>query len=220
VAETTQIWKQLEMEPNRWFQRFERFRLLGPERTLLGVFNEWRLAKSRPISRSNPKSWRDAANQWRWRERAEAWDQHISELASAVADDERLRILSSGYALKHKRVEELDKLAVLLLGELREENKRWLPDVKSIGSGFAAERVDIVRFNAPLIEQARKTLEDIAAEMGDRMTKHDLSGQLDIVNISLEEWKAAQAARQEQAEQSAAVVVEDEMCNTPSAPSS
>ena len=198
-------WIRSDKEPNRWFQRFERFRLLGPDRSVLGVFNEWRLAKSRKVSRSAPKSWRDMAVYWQWHDRAEAWDQYISELASAAAETERLRILSSGYALKHKRVDELNQLAVLLLQEIREEDKRWVPDVKSIGSGKFAERVDIVRFNASLIEQARQTLEDIAAEMGDRMTKHALSGKLDVINMSIEDWKAAQSARRAQAEQTQAL---------------
>jgi hypothetical protein len=90
----------------------------------------------------------------------------------------RIEILTSGYALKHERVRSLNKLAELLLDEANEEDKRWCPDVKSIGSGPGAERVDIVRFNGSLIEQARKTLDDIAAEMGERVAKHELSGSL------------------------------------------
>lgn len=167
-------WERLEGEPNRWWQRFERFRVVGPDRSILAVFNEWRLAKSRNVSRSAPKTWRERALEWQWRERAEAWDEHCRARASAEAEAERLRILSTGYAQQHERVRSLDGVAALLLEELRDDDKRWLPDVKSIGSGVTAERVDIVRFNAQIIEQFRKTLEDIAAEMGERVQQHKI----------------------------------------------
>jgi len=174
VAENVKPWERLETEPNRWFQRFERFRLLGPDRSILATCNVWRLEKSREVSSSSPKSWREMAAFWHWKERAEAWDQYLSDQVSEAAQAERIRILTSGYALRHERVRVLNELAALLLGEANEQDKRWLPDVKSIGSGEMAERVDIVRFNTGLIEQARKTLEDLAAELGERIKNVDI----------------------------------------------
>lgn len=90
-------------------------------------------------------------------------------------EKERIRILQSGYALKHERIKVLNELAEMLLGEIKEVDKRWCPDVKSIGQGENAERVDIVRFNGSLIEQARKSLEDIAAELGERINRQELT---------------------------------------------
>src|SRR3990172_303869 len=119
-----QPWDRLDGETNRWWQRFGRFRLLGPDRSILAVFNEWRLAKSREVSRSAPKTWRTAADRWRWRERAEAWDESLRAPAAAAAEAERLRVLSTGYAQQHERVRTLDKLAILLLSELEEIDKR------------------------------------------------------------------------------------------------
>jgi hypothetical protein len=174
MSEERQTWDRIQEEPNLWYQRFESFRLLGPGRSILAVFNQWRLAKSRKVARNFPKSWRRAADLWRWRERAEAWDEHIRKRAASEAESERLRILSSGYALQHKRIEVLDELAKLLHEELNTDDKRWVPDVKSIGGGENAERVDIVRFNAPIIEQFRKTLDDLAAEMGERISKQEV----------------------------------------------
>lgn len=55
-------------------------------------------------------------------------------------------------------------------------HKVWLPDVKQIGGGEHAERVDIVRFNAALIEQYRGTLDDIAKEKGERKQKMEVTG--------------------------------------------
>ena len=83
--------------------------------------------------------------------------------------------MQSGFALKHERIQALNALAEMLLEEVKEVDKRWCPDVKSIGQGEFAERVDIVRFNGSLIEQARKSLEDIAAELGERINRQELT---------------------------------------------
>jgi hypothetical protein len=55
-----------------------------------------------------------------------------------------------------------------------EQHKVWLPDVKQIGSGEKAERVDIVKFNSSLIAEYRSTLADLAAETGGRRQKQEV----------------------------------------------
>ena len=116
------------------------------------------------------------AAEWRWRERAEAWDKHLSDRAAAEAEAKRMAILTGGFAQRHERVRALDDVAQLLLDELYETNKRWLPDVKQIGSGENAEKVELVRFNAGLVKELRGVLDDLAAEMGERVKKRELSG--------------------------------------------
>ncbi len=71
---------------------------------------------------------------------------------------------------------DLVALAKMLRTEIYEDQKRWLPDVKGIGRGAQFQRIDLVRFNGPLIEQYRKTLDDIAAELGERVQKTEISG--------------------------------------------
>lgn len=108
------------------------------------------------------------------------WMERIAEREKAIAEAQydaiKKRAIESGYAYWPKRVRDLVDLAELLWDELRTEDKRWLPDVKQIGGGEFAERVDIVRFNSPLVQQFRRTLEDIAAEMGERPKAMQLSG--------------------------------------------
>ena len=81
-------WDRQDREPNLWYQRFERFKLAGPTRSLLEIYNAERVAKSRGESPQAPGSWRDASKAWRWHERAEAWDKHLSDLASARVEAE------------------------------------------------------------------------------------------------------------------------------------
>jgi hypothetical protein len=50
-------------------------------------------------------------------------------------------------------------------------------DVKVVGTGDAAEVVDIERFNSALFTQYRETLNDLAKEAGGRVQKQEVSGQ-------------------------------------------
>jgi hypothetical protein len=76
VEDTTQLepWEQQPGEPNLWYARYERYRLAGPRRSLLALFNSERREHGAKKARSIPQSWAQKAKQWRWRERAEAWD--------------------------------------------------------------------------------------------------------------------------------------------------
>lgn len=70
--EAQQAWDQQPGEPTNWFVRFEMYRLAGPDRSLLAV---WRSAQISPKKPNNlPSSWKDAAERWQWKERAEAYD--------------------------------------------------------------------------------------------------------------------------------------------------
>ena len=150
-----EVWNQLEDEDNLWYDRFTHFRLLGPKRTL-GAAHRREVAKSRKKSQYLPGSWRDAAKQWKWKERAEAWDAQQREDLECEAD----QVISDGLALMHERVRLLKKRA--------EKIDKYLDKEKKPPSY--------------LIEQWRGLLSDIADEMGQRVktTKQEVSGSLDI----------------------------------------
>src|SRR5574343_773598 len=85
-------WERRENEANRWFRRFELFRLMGSGRSMLQIYlAEWR--KRREVAgksasrepKTLPASWRENAKTWEWRERADAWDRHlIAEREAAI----------------------------------------------------------------------------------------------------------------------------------------
>jgi hypothetical protein len=72
--ESSEPWEQQPGEPSRWYARFERFRLAGPSRSLLGAVKAERQQAGKRSTRSVPQAWAKAAQQWRWPERAGAWD--------------------------------------------------------------------------------------------------------------------------------------------------
>lgn len=110
------------------------------------------------------------------------WQSRLGTIADAAskeieaAEQERRRTaMEMGTALDYERVLKLRHIVEVLAEEFDEIDKRWLPDVKSIGSGEFAERVDIVRFNAALIEQYRGALDDLAKETGGRKQRTELT---------------------------------------------
>jgi hypothetical protein len=77
-------WERQPGEPNRWYARFERYRLAGPSRSLLGILNAERQLCEAKKGKSLPQAWARNAQRWRWRERAEAWDAHERRQARAA----------------------------------------------------------------------------------------------------------------------------------------
>lgn len=182
-------------ESNKAKQAFEDYFQFGPGRSLEKLLGQYR-ARSAPGARptlrlQTLKAWSSAFN----------WQQRIAdreaEIARAALEKIRETATETGYAIYQQRIADLDRVAELLLEEIFTEDKRWLPDVKQIGSGKHAERVDIVRFNAALIEQYRGALGDIAAEMGERIKGIEVRGKpgapigftLDLFNMNKDELK-------------------------------
>ena len=130
--------------------------------------------------KSSPTAFLTTLRKWsakyNWAARAETYDAEIERQKNERAAE----IMQSGLALEHERVDVLKRLAGFLDGQLYERGEDgvyhnvWLPDVKQIGSGEFAERVDIERFNAAIIDQYRSTLDDLAKETGGRRLKQEL----------------------------------------------
>lgn len=155
---------------------FHEYCLLGVDRSLAKLAQK--LGKKAAYVR-HLEAW---SSQHNWQERARKYDAEQAEWLAkqqvAVIAEEREKVIRSGYALMHKRIQELDRLANKLLKYAEDENLVWLPDVKAIGNGPGAERVDLIQFNAALFKEIRGCFTDIAAEMGERVktTKQELTG--------------------------------------------
>lgn len=169
-----QPWDQIENEPSLWFKRFTAFRLMEPLRTVSEVFKQECAARGAKRKSKVPDGgWYDVAREWHWEERAAAWDAYQTAQQEQAIVKERAKVLKSRYALTHKRIQTLDRLAQKLLDYADDETKVWLLDVKAIGTGPSAERVDLVQFNDGLFREIRAHFADIAAELGERVKKTD-----------------------------------------------
>jgi hypothetical protein len=149
---------------------------MGPGRSLADLIRTYRETPQNAATKSHNtlQGW---SKRYGWAERAEEYDARIEEEKNAYAQE----ILETGLALTHERVKTLKELGELLLDQLHEKGEEgvlhnlWLPDVKQIGGGEYAERVDIERYNSPLISDICRILDDLAKETGGRVQKQDIT---------------------------------------------
>ena len=66
-------WEKRSDEPLAWFNRFERYRLLGPQRSLEAASQRCAEVEGQRCPKSS-RTWCDASRRWQWQERARAWD--------------------------------------------------------------------------------------------------------------------------------------------------
>jgi hypothetical protein len=170
-------WEQIEGESMTWFRRFDRYRLMVFGRSVAAVFQE-EYSKKLDNTRKSMEpdgTWYKIAEKWQWEARAAQWDAFQAEEAEKIIAREREIVFRSGFALVHKRVQSLDRILNKLIDMTEDQDKVWIPDVKAIGNGPGAERVDLVNFNAPLFALIDKYKASIAAEMGERVKKKDIT---------------------------------------------
>lgn len=117
------------------------------------------------------------SSRFKWPEREALYDANWEERKNAEREQE----MGLSLALDYERVRKLKALAGLLEAQIfeRDDDGRfiniWLDDVKSVGSGDKAERVDLVRFNSALVDQYRAVLDDLAKETGGRIQRKDMT---------------------------------------------
>src|SRR6516165_7624450 len=107
-------WERQPGEPNRWFSRFECYRLAGPGRSLQGAVNAEKAQEGKKRHVNIPGAWSRAAIRWRWRQRAEAWDEHERQKARETHAREiaemNARHIQEAKALQAKAIERLKSL--------------------------------------------------------------------------------------------------------------
>lgn len=117
-------WDRMPGEGDRWYARFEKFRLAGPSRSVHAVYNDEResdgKARKSKIGDSVPRAWSDAVTKWQWRERAAAWDEARQELtrheeaeAYRKMREQHLALVSTALGKCKERID------AMLPGELR-----------------------------------------------------------------------------------------------------
>src|SRR6516165_6938733 len=117
MAESTsqpEPWDRQDGEPNLWFARFESYRLAGPGRSVAGTWMGEGARKGKRRQGGIPGAWSRAAARWRWKQRAEAWDEHERQKAreahaQGVAEMNQ-RHIQEAMALQAKGIERLKSL--------------------------------------------------------------------------------------------------------------
>lgn len=185
-----------DRESNKAVQACNDYLRMGPGRSLQKLHRTYtESAPDQPPTR-HLRTLKEWSSSYGWQARVDLYDAEIERKKNKEVEKRRQQALEAGFALDHERVIALKKLASLLLGQIYERDEDgnhprvWVPDVKQIGSGDQAERVDIVRFNAAIISELRSALDDIAKEVGGRRQKSDIRNlNLDMSQLTDEQLK-------------------------------
>lgn len=183
MDEERKSWEQKinDGEPDLWYGRFVKFLRLGTKRSVNAVFKkETKRNLEEPRSNAH-QDWYEAAKQWNWEKRARDYDEHQRAEEDRIIEEERDKVLRSGFALQHKRIKELDRLTRKLIRYTNDEEKVWIPETKTImttqGKDKSQEQiVEKIVFNAPLFTLIDKYQDSIAKEMGERVKKQEITG--------------------------------------------
>lgn len=155
---------------------------LGPGRSLPDLHAKYLESPRKSAPTDSKETLLKWSKSFGWADRATAYDNDFEALKNA----RRAEAMENGLALDYERVFCLQRLAGFLEKQIYEQGETgafhnvWMPDVKQIGSGDMAERVDLEKFNGPILSEFRASLDDLAKETGGRKVKTELSGSLTI----------------------------------------
>ena len=112
--QTLDSWDRQPGELNLWYARFERYRLAGPNRSLLGTLNDERVRRGKKKGRSLPQSWATNVKRWRWQDRASAWDEYERRQArvrhAQAIEEANRRHIQHALALQNKASQRLQAM--------------------------------------------------------------------------------------------------------------
>lgn len=179
MSDERKSWEQMEGEPDLWYGRFRVYLRLGTKRSVNVLYaKEAKAAKNSEKQRNLGAGgdWYSIEKEWNWKERARAYDEWQRSEEDRIIEEEKDKVLRSGFALMHKRIRELDRQARKLIRMTNDEEKIWIPEVRTVAMGEnKSQTVEKLTFNAPLFTTIDKIFDSIAKETGERVKKKDIT---------------------------------------------
>lgn len=169
--EERKSWERMteEGEPVKWFSRFNCFRLMKPwERSINAVFTEEQSKNPKKPEKTRTKSdkeWYQKAREWRWEERAAAYDKSMLDERDKQIAAEEADVWRRGLAVRHERVKELESKARLI-------EQSWQGPEGTENAG----KVIFQWLTPDKIREWRGCLEDIAKIKGEHKVRQELTG--------------------------------------------
>lgn len=103
----------MKKENSLWFSRFERYRLMGPNRSMLQSYNlelqekAEALGKKPKVVKSLSTYWHEKAEQFQWAKRCEAWDNYNLELRRKEIEERHQQELAQVRAIRGQTIQAL-----------------------------------------------------------------------------------------------------------------
>jgi hypothetical protein len=164
VIDSEHPWERLPEEAEKWFERFDHYRLQGPARTLEAT---WLAEAKRSKSKRPSSSWYEAARKYRWKERAAAWDasQRAARQKARQEEIERKREVLC------KQMNDAGEFGVGLgIKTLKDKNPRGIKTadgIKLVEAGFKLRR-------QALEDEATAALAARIEELERRLAEHGI----------------------------------------------
>lgn len=154
-------WERQPREPNLWFDRFERYRLKGAQRTLLGTVRQEAEESGRlKLPTRVPGSWYTQFYKWRWRQRAEAWDAWRRQMEEQRWERRRRKVREEEWKLADDLIAKAKQMLAMPIVRTVRETSEDGQQVTTIVEPARWRQADVARF----VELADK-LRRLAAEM-------------------------------------------------------
>lgn len=113
------------------------------------------------------------------------WRSKEVEIGKARAERQS-RIIAQGVAMTENRIAKLVKLAEVLEADLFNHKLTWVERQKMLGSGQWGQIVSEKEFNAAEVRELRLVYDDLAKEVGDRVSRMDVTSKGHrILNITV-----------------------------------
>lgn len=165
-------WDRQEGEPTKWYNRFERYRLMGSNRSVLATYHGESAKSGNGRQKGlTPGSWSTNADKWNWKARAEAWDMQEAQSRAAAA------------ALQQAKEE----------AEKERERREWRLKRKQLAQGLfakAATALNSVGGENPIanLNQVANTVKivlgELRAEFDDMPTQRGVTWNLDPESLA------------------------------------
>lgn len=169
-------WDQQPGEPLSWFSRFINYYVpLGTNRSLEQAFRDWQSKEALRSKGKRPNpTWYRVFKEWRWKERAHAWD--MAQTSKAISETEneivemRKRQIRAAILFQNKALKRLDQLDA---GELTPaEALRYLAqgiEIERQARGLPTKIIELMQLtDDELIEQYEQIFGILANPGSDR----------------------------------------------------
>jgi hypothetical protein len=120
---TIQPWEQQPGEPDRWYARFREYLNLGAGRSVSEVANANRERVGAKRRDSLAGAWSKMLKQWKWYERAKAYDLHNAEQEAERIRAKEQELNDKAYALTEQIIMKVEQMLNFPLQTMTREEK-------------------------------------------------------------------------------------------------
>ncbi len=168
-------WDKQPQEPQKWFDRFTRYRLMVPTaRSMEALYRAETGGNRQKQAAVAPGRWREVAKLWNWRARAEAWDAFIYHQEQQQREGQYQQDVRAHYEHTLALARVTLNLSIRLLYLLNQRVQTLEPQQIEVGDIPAFLRASVVAAEHALnVEAHLLALDQLIGELTRRLDNED-----------------------------------------------